>query len=192
MTADEYYTSLSFAPLNTLLDKYPKEKIESLLSTFKCEKNTDLEDFLTQSGKAILSEQRAITRTYLYLEVKNGQPIVVAYFTITLKILDTDGLSGNLIKKLDGVDKNREHIPCYLIAQLGKNTLCSHKIGQNILDDAIKTIRESYDVIGGRFIILDAVNVQKVIKFYQNEPNAFVLLDRSSTTANVKMYYPII
>jgi len=46
-------------------------------------------------------------------------------------------------------------------------------------------------VVGGRFIILDVVNVQKVIEFYQSEPNAFILLDKNSKEDNVKMYYPL-
>ena len=191
MTIKDYYNSLSFVALNELLKQHPQKKIEKLLSTFKCIKNPDLEEFLITPNKAIQSEKRAITRTYLYLELQDRDVIVVAYFTITLKALHTDGLSKSIIKKLDGIDKNREIIPCYLIAQLGKTTYCKYKIGQNILDDAIATIRESYQIIGGRFIILDSVNIQEVIEFYKNEPNSFVLLDQNSQKQNVKMYYPL-
>jgi len=140
---------------------------------------------------AIQSEQRAITRTYLYLEVQNSTLMVVAYFTIAIRILYSEGLSKSLVKKLDGVDKNREAMPSYLIAQLGKSNTCNYKIGLNILDDAINTIREAYQVVGGRFIILDAVNVPKVIEFYQSEPNTFILLDNDTQKPNARMYYPL-
>ncbi|RLA78502.1 MAG: hypothetical protein DRG78_14965 [Epsilonproteobacteria bacterium] len=56
----------------------------------------------------------------------------------------------------------------------------------------IEKIRESHKIIGGRFIILDSVNVQKVIKFYQSEPNSFILLDKNTKEPNVKMYYPLV
>jgi len=147
---------------------------------------------LTTPTKAIQSENRAITRSYLYLELQNNTLIVVAYFTIAIKILYSNGLSKSMVKKLDGIDKNREAMPSYLIAQLGKSDSCKYKIGLHILDNAIEKIRESHQVIGGRFIILDSVNIQKVIAFYQSEPNSFILLDKNSLEPNVKMYYPLV
>jgi len=192
MTLQEYYNNLTFVALDALLKQHLQEKIEKLLSTFKCIKNPDLEEFLTTPSKAIQSENRAITRTYLYLELQNNTLVVVAYFTIAIKILYSEGLSKSVIKKLDGIDKNREAMPSYLIAQLGKSDRCQYKIGLHILDNAIEKIRESHQVIGGRFIILDSVNVQKVIDFYQSEPNSFILLDKNSSEPNVKMYYPLV
>ena len=192
MTLQEYYNSLTFVALTELLKQHSQEKIEKLLSTFECTQNPDLEEFLTTPSKAIQSEKRAITRTYLYLELQNNTLIVVAYFTIAIKILYSEGLSKSMIKKLDGIDKNREAMPSYLIAQLGKSNICRYKIGLHILDNAIEKIRESHQVIGGRFIILDSVNVQKVIAFYQSEPNSFILLDKNTLEPNVKMYYPLV
>ena len=192
MTLQEYYNSLTFVSLNELLKQHSQEKIERLLSTFKCSQNPDLETFLTTPIKAIQSENRAIARTYLYLELQNNTLIVVAYFTIAIKILYSEGLSKSVIKKLDGVDKDRKAMPSYLIAQLGKSNDCKYKIGLYVLDNAIEKIRESQQVIGGRFIILDSVNIQKVIEFYQSEPNSFILLDKNTKEPNVKMYYPLV
>jgi len=191
MTLTQYHNSLSLVALSELLEQHPKEKITKLLATFQCTKNPDLEEFLTNPTKAIQSEQRAITRTYLYLEVQNNTLMVVAYFTIAIRILYSEGLSKSVVKKLDGVDKNREAMPSYLIAQLGKSNSCDYKIGLNILDDAINTIKEAYQIVGGRFIILDAVNIPKVIEFYQSEPNAFILLDKNNQKPNARMYYPL-
>jgi len=192
MTLQEYYNSLTFVALSELLNQHTQEKIEKLLTTFECTQNPDLEEFLTIPTKAIQSEKRAITRTYLYLELQNNKLTVVAYFTIAIKILYSDGLSKSVIKKLDGVDKHREAMPSYLIAQLGKSKTCRYKIGLYILDNAIEKIRQSHQVVGGRFIILDSVNIQKVIAFYQSEPNSFILLDKNTKEPNVKMYYPLV
>jgi len=192
MTLQEYYNSLTFVALNELLSQHTQEKIDKLLTTFECTQNPDLEEFLTIPTKAIQSEKRAITRTYLYLELQNNKLTVVAYFTIAIKILYSDGLSKSVIKKLDGVDKHREAMPSYLIAQLGKSKTCRYKIGLYILDNAIEKIRQSHQVVGGRFIILDSVNIQKVIAFYQSEPNSFILLDKNTKEPNVKMYYPLV
>ena len=137
MILQEYYNSLTFVALNELLKQHSQEKIEKLLSTFECTQNPDLEEFLTTPTKAIQSERRAITRTYLYLELQNNTLIVVAYFTIAIKILYSEGLSKSVVKKLDGVDKNREAMPSYLIAQLGKSNICKYKIGLHILDNRL-------------------------------------------------------
>lgn len=193
MTAQNYYNNLDFIPLGDLIQEVGDDKITDILNTFNCSKNEDLQDFLHNPEKAIKLEKKHITRTYLYLEINDGNIKVSAYFSISLKILETDGLSGTLIKRLDGIDKRRDAIPCFLIAQLGKNTSCDHKIGQFLLDDAIDTIKDTNKIIGGRFIILDAVNVEKVIRFYSEEPNSFILLDKIiQDKENLTMYYPLI
>ncbi|MGJ0378213.1 hypothetical protein [Aliarcobacter cryaerophilus] len=194
MTDTEFYQSLEITQLNQLLENYKEEDVINLLRTFSCEKNKDLEDFLHNPDKAIRLERNHVTRTYLYSTINEKLDLfIVGYFTINLKILDTKGLSSSIIKKLDGIDKKRKHIPCYLIAQLGKNTNCDFKIGQFILDEAIEIIKELNKIVGGRFIILDSVNIEKVIYFYTKDPNSFILLDKKdSEKENLKMYYPLI
>ncbi|WP_121628899.1 hypothetical protein [Poseidonibacter antarcticus] len=194
MTDEEYYQSLELTQLTTLLKDYEEVKVLKLLETFTCSINEDLQNFLHNKNKAIRLEKSHVTRTYLYTAItENNNPVIVGYFTISLKVLETNGLSKSIIKKLDGIDKARKHIPCYLIAQLGKSTNCSSKIGQFMLDESIETIKETNSIIGGRFIILDSVNQEKVISFYEKEPNSFILLDeKDKSKENLKMYYPLI
>lgn len=190
--SEEYYYKLDFYSLSSLIQELGTEKAQNILNTFKCNKNEDLQDFLHNSNKAIKLENQNITRTYLYFETKDTIVTTVAYFTISLKVLSTEGLSKTLVKKLDGVDKHRDSIPCYLIVQLGKHSDLKEKIGKYLLDDAIETIKDANNVVGGRFIILDAINEKKVIEFYQKEPNSFISLKSSNTdTENIKMYYPL-
>ena len=116
---------------------------------------------------------------------------MVACFTISLNVLSTNGISKSTIKKLDGINKNREEIACFLIAQLGKSNSCSFKIGRYILNDAIETIKDATKIIGGRFIILDAINNKRVIEFYSE--NSFVLVDKNiENRESVRMYYPLV
>ena len=193
MTDEDYYNTLDFYPLSNLLIELGDEKAQNILHTFKCTKNEDLQDFLHNPNKSIRLEKQHITRTYLYLQTINTEIKTVAYFTISLKVLSTDGLTKGLVKKLDGIDKHRESIPCYLIAQLGKHSMLKEKIGQFLLDDAIETIKEVNTIVGGRFIILDAVNQKDVIDFYKKEPNSFLLIDTiKEDVDNLKMYYPLI
>jgi len=193
LTEEEYYDNLDFYSLSTLIKELGIEKTQNILNTFKCNRNEDLQDFLHNPNKAIKLENQNITRTYLYFETKDTIVTTVAYFTISLKVLSTEGLSKTLVKKLDGIDKHRDSIPCYLIAQLGKHSSLIEKIGKYLLDDAIETIKDANHVVGGRFIILDAVNKKKIIEFYQKEPNSFISLKSINTDdENIQMYYPLI
>jgi len=193
LSEENYYNKLDFYRLSDLIKELGDEKAQKILNTFKCNKNEDLQDFLHNPNKSIKLEKQHITRTYLYLETKDTIITTVAYFTISLKVLSTEGLSKTLVKKLDGIDKHRDSIPCYLIAQLGKHSDLKEKIGKYLLDDAIETIKDVNTMVGGRFIILDAVNEQKVVNFYQAEPNSFISLKSINTDVeNLKMYYPLL
>jgi hypothetical protein len=169
-----------------LLDTYNDEFVLALCQTFNCTKNRDLENFIKDKNKAISFEKRSITKTYLYISPNKE---IVAYFTISLNVLETSELSKSTIKKIDGINKNRTEIACFLIAQLGKSDTCTYFIGTSILMDAIETITEASNIIGGRVVVLDAINHTKVIKFY--EENYFVSLETVSNADNIKMYYPL-
>jgi hypothetical protein len=162
--------------------------MKELLATFYCDKNQDLEDFLLNENKAISFEKRQITKTYLFVDIDTNK--IIAYYTLSLNIFSTFNLSKSLVKKLDGIDKNRDYIASYLIAQLGKSSKCNKKIGKYILMDAIDTIKQAINIIGGRFLIIDAINSQRVIDFYVD--NGFVAIDNiNQKTENIRMYYPI-
>ena len=169
-----------------MIESYDEEFVLNLCQTFKCSINKDLEDFIADKRKAISFEKRSITKTYLYLSLDKE---IVAYFSISLNILKTNTLSKSIIKKIDGIDKNRKEIACFLIAQLGKSDKCVYNIGSYILSDSIDTIKEASNIIGGRVIVLDAINHPKVIDFY--EKNYFITLNTSLTSKSVKMYYPL-
>jgi len=183
-----YFNSLTQISVSELLLKYGQDISLNLLKSFLCTKNKDLEDFLINPNKALSFEKRQISKTYLFLD---DELKVVAYYTIALNIFSTQNLSKTLIKRLDGIDKNRDQIASYLIAQLGKSDNCKYKIGNSIVNHAIKTIHNVVSIIGGRFIIIDAVNNAKIIELYSN--NNFIAIDDSNnTTENIRMYYPLL
>jgi len=189
VNSSEFISSLTKISLTDLLG-FEREKILKILTTFECKKNFDLENFIKNPSQSLRFEENHTTRTYLFLDNNLN---LIAYYTIALKVLDTSKISSKgLIKKLDGIDKNRENIPCYLIAQLGKHSNCEYKIGQYLLDSAIQTIKKSKELIGGRFILLDSVNEKDVIKFYTSKENGFTeLIEPKINDKNVTLYYPL-
>jgi len=183
LTFDE---SVSFFSLAEIIENTnSNRKIKKLLETFECSKNQDLQDFL--HNKALTFEKHLRSRTYLYIE--NSSKNVIAYFTIAVTTLHTSNISKEVIQLLDGYRDDIDTIPCFLIGQLGKSSNYeSLKIGEFILNDTINIIDKSQKSLGGRFILLDAINNQKVLSFY--EKNAFFSIEEDKQNESIKMIKP--
>ncbi len=186
MTRLQFDEAFSLFPLSEIVQNTnSNRKVKKLLETFNCTRNTDLQNFLY--NKAITFEKNFRSRTYLYIE--NNLQEVAAYFTITISTLHTDGISPEVTGLLDGYKNDIASIPCFLIGQLGKSDKFEpRKIGEFILNDAIEIIDQSQNTLGGRFILLDAINTQQVVKFY--ETNAFFPIENNPSSESIKMIKP--
>lgn len=58
----------------------------------------------------------------------------------------------------------------------------------NILEDAIEIIDNLHNAVGGRFILLDAINIPAVVTFYQN--SLFFPIETSDDAMSIKMIRP--
>lgn len=149
-----------------LAEKGSNRATKIFLESFSCPINLDLQDFL--HNKAIRFEKNLLTRTYIYFQ-NNDPTTIVAYFSITIKSLLTDGLAPLIKKLLDGHKGDMPAVPCYLIGQLGiADSFRPLKLGEHLLEDAINLITNAQKQLGGRFVLLDAVNHPKVLEFYAN------------------------
>jgi hypothetical protein len=186
MNRSQFDETFSLFPLSEIVQNTDSNrKVKRLLETFTCDRNIDLQSFL--HNKALTFEKNLRSRSYLYID--NLTQAVVAYFTITISTLHTDGISSEVIALLDGYKNDILTIPCFLIGQLGKaDKYKQNKVGEYILDDAIEIIDQSQNALGGRFILLDAVNKREIIKFYKD--NAFFPIENSPDLESIKMIKP--
>ena len=79
-----------FVPLKTLISKFKEDdtSLNSILSSFSCDKDKDIEFFLR--NKAVDFEKVSKSRTYLfcdYQEFSENPIVVLGYFTLSLKVL---------------------------------------------------------------------------------------------------------
>ncbi|MBL1245033.1 MAG: hypothetical protein COA39_011735 [Sulfurimonas sp.] len=167
----------------------PLREVESsLLDTFNCEINSDLTNFIHSIAHDF--ETRQIARTFVLVNNKNE---VVGYFTISMKSLSTNGMSKTSIKKIDGISNSRVCIHSFLIGQLGiSDNYAEYKLGTLLLDDAFSKIERAHDLVAGRYILVDAINHEKVLSFYTE--NGFALLDTNveeSENGSLRMIYKI-
>ena len=61
------------------------------------------------------------------------------------------------------------------------------KVGKLLLSYAINEIKKAQNVVGGRYVLVDAINHSKIIQFYEN--NGFKILFEDNET--IKMIYKL-
>ena len=108
-----------------------------------------------------------------------------------MKPILTNGISKEVIKKIDGFSKERKCIYFYLIGQLGlHDEYMGQGIGDFLLYHAINLIENAHLILGGRYILVDAFACTPVIKFY--ERNGFIkLITKDENELSIKMIYKI-
>ncbi len=178
-----------FVPLKTLISKFKEDdtSLNRILSSFSCDKDKDIEFFLW--NKAVDFEKVSKSRTYLfcdYQEFSENPIVVLGYFTLSLKVLILpDELSVHARKELDGF-RGKIHgipikeIPCFLIGQLAKNSnIANNPIsGKKLLTYANSIIKSVISSIGGRIILIECQENEKLLKFYSD--NGFYEFVRDS------------
>ena len=167
-------------------------EIEPCLNKFSCEIDEDIESFLRE--RAISFEVLSKARTYLVMDgeqlenpdVKLNDLRILGYFALALKVLSIpDEYSNRKRKELDGLSAKLhgeviKDIPCYLIGQLARNDGVSSDDlpGKHLLDMAFSVIQTSVEAVGGRIVMVECRDREKLVSFYQN--NDFIVIAEQS------------
>ncbi len=163
--------------LGNMIDQIGEDATKTILSSFSCPINKDIENFIKY--KAIEFSKRTTAKTHLVFWQTDDEKCreFVGYYTITSKVITVDRsiLSNTEAKKLknQGVyDESKQEytVSAPLIAQLGKNftdgndTLIS---GADLLHLAVSKIQNIQKEIGGRFMYLECEDNEKLLAFYR-------------------------
>jgi len=165
--------------LEDLLNNWSLESIERLLRTFKCERDPEVENFLTQ--KAILFHKKHRSRTYLFLS--DDRKMVLAYVTLGIKCMripEDNPLSNKVNKEIDA---HKGVFQSYLLGQLGKADGVEKGIGPVLIKFALDIFRQSFRSIGCRTVRLDCKRA--LVKFY--EKNGFHLISQEKDSDECHM-----
>lgn len=173
------------------------DELNRWLSSFVCEKDKDIEDFL--HTKAIKYERLSKARTYFVVDeeqliqltkekeesssVNLSELTMYGYFSLALKVLSvSEQFANNQRKSIDGLSakihgERISDFPCYLIGQLSRNSavLKSTISGEEIINHAFSIIKSAMLNVGGRAIMIECRNEKKLIEFYSK--NGFHLID---------------
>ena len=172
--------------LNDMLRGLGEDDTKSILSSFVCDKNKDVEDFIR--NKAIEFSKRGFAKTKLVYWVSDDEKEkeLVGYFTIASRYIcvSKDSVSKTLGKRLFAHGRYNEGAREYivsapLIGQLGKNYANGNDClisGSDLLAMALKKIVSIQEEIGGKFVYLECENKPKLIHFY--ESNGFTVFGK--------------
>lgn len=125
------------------------------------------------SKLALKDELDNKTRSFI-VEAPNSSSDLLGVFSLTLKVIKMDDLSNCQKKKLltsgkRSAAKYISEIPAILIAQFGKNYKADKRIsGDDLMNLVFIQIKKAREIIGGQTIVLDSVNNDKVINFYES------------------------
>ena len=173
-----------FYPLLSLIENYSKHQIKKFLKTFKCSLNKDIEDFL--HNKAITFEKKLRARTYLLVEKENKK--IAGYFSIAINVLYAKEIDKNTLLRIGDLLTLKD-IPCLLIGQIAKaDDYKDIKLGDLLMEFAIEKLELTNKIVGGRFILLDAINNEKIINFYKKF--GFLKIENDLEKESIKMIRP--
>lgn len=166
--------------------------LKQILSSFSCEKDEDIEHFLR--FKAVDFERLSKSRTYLLCDEEQisdshfclDQLRIYGYVALALKVLSVpDDYSNRKRQELDGLSGKIHGEPikdfsCYLIGQLSKNSNYPRNSisGRDLLQVSYDVIAAAVDAVGGRYMMVECREEQRLIDFYQQ--NGFQEIQRSS------------
>lgn len=142
-----------------------------VIEEFDFNGNQDMLDYF--SKLAIKDELDNKTRSFI-VEAPNSSSDLLGVFSLTLKVVKMDDLSNSQKKKLlisgkRSAAKHISEIPAILIAQFGKNYKADKRIsGDELMNLVLTQIQKAREIIGGQTIVLDSVNHDKVINFYES------------------------
>ena len=168
------------------------ELLRQILSSFSCEQDEDIENFL--HNRAVEFEELSKARTYLICDEEQiseeefclDQLKIYGYVAIALKILSVpEEWSNRKRKELDGLSAKLHGEPikdfsCYLIGQLSRNSKVPHDSisGSDLLQISYDVIAAAVDAVGGRYMMIECREEKKLVDFYL--ANGFEEIQRSS------------
>lgn len=174
-------------------DTLGESAAKSVLSSFSCPLNPDVEHFLHHT--AIEFTKQRISSTHLIMASYKKQYVLCGYFTLANKIfcINKDSFPNRKwrqrMAKFGQFDNTiqRYTISAPLIGQLGKNYSNGYHTlitGDELLKLALDKVKEMQYLVGGKIVYLECEQKQSLIDFY--ERNGFVnfgvrALDRDET-----------
>lgn len=166
--------------LGDMLEQIGENRVKSILSTFSCPKNPDVEYFLKY--RAIEFAKQSTTPTHLVFSSFHAKLELIGFFSLTIKTfrIYKSKISSTTCKKIGKFgsfdpEQRVYIIPAPLIAQLGKNFtngLNNLISGDELLQLATDKVALFQQELGGKVVYVECEDKLKLLEFYKR--NGFI------------------
>ena len=148
----------AFAPLT--------EQLHEALTGFDCQREPAIQDFFR--NEAILNAKELMSKSYCFYKKDTMQ--AVAAFCVINTDISVDLIPKSTRNKLNRkipYAKQRDHYPAVLIGQIAVfDAFAKYHLGNELMDSIRWWLRNVANLIAARYVVVDAVNNEKVLKFY--------------------------
>ena len=148
----------AFAPLT--------EQLHEALTGFDCQREPAIQDFFR--NEAILNAKELMSKSYCFYKKDTMQ--AVAAFCVINTDISVDLIPKSTRNKLNRkipYAKQRDHYPAVLIGQIAVfDAFAKFHLGDELMDSIRWWLRNVANLIAARYVVVDAVNNEKVLQFY--------------------------
>ena len=148
----------AFAPLT--------EQLHEALTGFDCQREPAIQDFFR--NEAILNVKELMSKSYCFYKKDTMQ--AVAAFCVINTDISVDLIPKSTRNKLNRkipYAKQRDHYPAVLIGQIAVfDAFAKYHLGDELMDSIRWWLRNVANLIAARYVVVDAVNNEKVLQFY--------------------------
>jgi hypothetical protein len=148
----------AFAPLT--------EQLHEALTGFDCQREPAIQDFFR--NEAVLNAKELMSKSYCFYKKDTMQ--AVAAFCVINTDISVDLIPKSTRNKLNRkipYAKQRDHYPAVLIGQIAVfDAFAKYHLGDELMDSIRWWLRNVANLIAARYVVVDAVNNEKVLQFY--------------------------
>ena len=148
----------AFAPLT--------EQLHGTLTGFDCQREFAIQDFFRD--EAILNAKELMSKSYCFYK-KDTLEVVAAFCVINTDIaveMIPKSTRNKLNRKIPYA-KQRDHYPAVLIGQIAVfDAFTQYHLGDELMSSIKWWLRNVANLIAARYVVVDAVNNEKVLQYY--------------------------
>ena len=142
------------------------EQLHEALTGFDCQREPAIQDFFR--NEAILNAKELMSKSYCFYKTDTMQ--AVAAFCVINTDISVDLIPKSTRNKLNRkipYAKQRDHYPAVLIGQIAVfDAFAKYHLGDELMDSIRWWLRNVANLIAARYVVVDAVNNEKVLQFY--------------------------
>ena len=148
----------AFAPLT--------QQLHEALTGFDCQREPAIQDFFRD--EAVFNAHEMMSKSYCFYKMDTME--AVAAFCVISTDIAVDLIPKSTRNKLNRkipYAKQRDHYPAVLIGQIAVfDRFTQYHLGDELMDSIKWWLRNVANLVAARYVVVDAVNHEKVLQFY--------------------------